>query len=232
MIHIATEIITNPKLLEITQKAICNKLTRFAQELADQMSAAKMHVYMVHLSPYGKQHTITVGHGEDVRACFANKYDPFFTMTARSIEENIPINIPGAMPTSEIGHTNRVNITTTEKNNVDSGRRQVAAIMHAALVTGGVINQEDKIPWASLESRLTGLGKVLQGWPGVSRSFTDYSSYNKQDINLILSSRDVIKIVAGGDSNTRSSHRDSTPADLDDILGRLNTDQHADLFEN
>lgn len=190
-----------------------------------------MHVYMVHLSPYGKQHTITVGAGEEVRLGFVNKYDPFITMVAHSIRDAIPSNLPG-LPILEAKKKFTMNASTPEKNDVNTGRRQVAVILHSALVEGGVIKNEVKVPWMSLENKLLASNKKLEGWPSVSRTFAEYSKYNKHDIGLILSNKDTIRVVDFEDHGMSLDQRESSPADLGKILRQFTDEIAIGIYDN
>lgn len=183
------EIIADPDMFAQTQESMCKRLIKSLEELAGQMHHAGANLYWVTLRPDGKSSQLMVRGGVDVAADFAGRYCPFITMKNYALKERIPINVPGSTYSPGQSLKSKLDVLLIVDPTVKQARAQITSIMHKALTKGGVIQESDRVPWSTLEDRLCRANKRIDGWPTLSRGYSDYNSYTKEDGKAVMAAR-------------------------------------------
>jgi len=177
-----------------TQVAISKRLSKSLDQLAEQMHYASVSLYWVTLGPDGRRHEVVMRGGKDVAALFANKFDPFITMTNYALKDRIPNNI--AQPRREQSQPKKLkmDVLLIANPNAAEWRAQITSIMHTALTAGSIIKEGDKVPWGSLDARLEAANKRISGWPALSVGYNQYSCYTKEDARAVMAARQQIRV--------------------------------------
>jgi len=165
-------------------------------KLAKELGAVGANLFWITVFP-NKQKTswISENRGASLEALFAKiSFDPVLEIEAAINSSNLVSNT-GAM----IDDTNDVleKLVAISQPKIDIARKQITAILHDKLVTGGVIGSTAKVPWKTLDTLLVRQGKILNGMPSLSVPFEKHQAFNLADARAVVLARYDIEVVKG-----------------------------------